>query len=98
MRYSERNPVRARLLTEAASWAWSSAAVHCGTREPPSWLDLEKWSKRCSARTWREYLGAEESEEEVATVRRCTHKISLDAADFARHVPRFRPQVPLGLG
>jgi putative transposase len=28
-RYTELNPVRADLVAEAASWMWSSAAVHC---------------------------------------------------------------------
>jgi putative transposase len=87
LRYSERNPVRARLVAEAASWAWSSAAVHCGTREPPSWLDLEMWSKRWSARTWQEYLGAGESEDDVASVRRCTHTgRPLGTTDFLHSV------------
>jgi hypothetical protein len=28
LRYTELNPVRAKLVTEAASWTWSSAAAH----------------------------------------------------------------------
>ncbi len=29
-RYVERNPVRARLVSQAADWPWSSAAAHTG--------------------------------------------------------------------
>jgi len=35
VRYVERNPVRARLVSSAQEYAWSSAAAHCGLREDP---------------------------------------------------------------
>jgi putative transposase len=73
LRYTERNPVRAGMVVDAASWAWSSAAVHCATQEAPLWLDLEMWSKRWSARTWRQYLAAREPEDQLAAIRQSTH-------------------------
>ena len=32
LRYVERNPVRDRLVRRAETYAWSSAAAHCGWR------------------------------------------------------------------
>jgi putative transposase len=31
LRYTELNPVRAQLVTDAPAWIWSGAAAHCGT-------------------------------------------------------------------
>jgi putative transposase len=33
LRYTERNPVCAKLVAEAAWWPWSSAAVHCAEQQ-----------------------------------------------------------------
>jgi hypothetical protein len=68
-----RNPLRAGLEVKAESWKWSSAAAHCGSRQPDSGLDLEMWNKRWSTGSWREYLAAGETEEEIAAIRQCTH-------------------------
>jgi len=73
MRYVELNPVRAGLASEAASWKWSSAGVHCGGSESDANLDLELWERRWSSASWREYLEAEETESERLSIRRCTH-------------------------
>ncbi|MFZ0821661.1 MAG: transposase [Candidatus Acidiferrales bacterium] len=73
LRYTELNPLRAKLVTEAAAWTWSSAAVHCALRQPPAWLDMEIWSKRWSAESWREYLASNEPDDQFAAIRQCTH-------------------------
>ena len=73
LRYTELNPVRAKLVPEAVSWPWSSAADHCAAREAPPWLDTEMWSRRWKAEKWREYLADGEREEEITTIRQCTH-------------------------
>jgi len=73
LRYTELNPVRAKLVGEAAAWMWSSAGAHCAAREVPSWLDIEMWSRRWSAQTWRQYLDSGEGEKDLAEIRRCTH-------------------------
>lgn len=38
--YVELNPVRARLVTRAEDWPWSSCRVHLGLADAPPWLDL----------------------------------------------------------
>lgn len=73
MRYAELNPVRAGLVSEAESWAWSSAAAHCGSCDPALGLEMDTWKSRWSTGTWPQYLTAGEPTEEVAEIRRCTH-------------------------
>lgn len=73
LRYTELNPVRARMVREAAQWKWSSAAVHCVGRDAPPWLDVELWSERWSAKNWCEYLASGEREQELQAIRQCTH-------------------------
>jgi putative transposase len=38
LRYTELNPLRARLVAKPESWSWSSAASHCGTKAAEEWL------------------------------------------------------------
>ena len=73
LRYAELNPVRARLVKEAESWAWSSASTHCGVTGTESWLEMELWEKRWSSKTWREFLARGEQEADLRDLRRCTH-------------------------
>jgi putative transposase len=73
LRYVELNPVRAKLVPEAASYGWSSAAAHCAKQQTPPWLHLELWGKRWSASGWRKYLAGGEREEELSAIRQCTH-------------------------
>ena len=44
LRYTELNPVRAKLVTEATSWAWSSAVAHCGVAQEDTFLSMELWA------------------------------------------------------
>ena len=73
LRYTERNPVRARLVDKPQDWKWSSAAVHCGALEVPAWVKRERFSKRWSVLTWRTYVGEAESESEMRELRQNTH-------------------------
>ena len=73
LRYTELNPVRAGLVTEAAAWGWSSAAVHCGETPAGAWLDLEEWQERWDVSRWRAYLAAGDPESDMMAVRQCTH-------------------------
>jgi putative transposase len=73
LRYTERNPVRAGLVKEAAEWSWSSAAAHCGSGEPDACLALEMWRRRWTPETWRKYLEEGESESELRVLRRSTY-------------------------
>ena len=38
-RYTELNPVRARLVETPGDWPWSSYRAHCGRVDSPTWLD-----------------------------------------------------------
>jgi putative transposase len=38
-RYTELNPVRARMVDAPGDWAWSSYRAHCGLIDSPAWLD-----------------------------------------------------------
>jgi len=85
LRYVELNPVRAGLVAEAASWPWSSAAVHCGAAAAGAWLDMEAWGARWNAAQWREYLRAGQSESDIMAVRQSTHTgRPLGTAEFVR--------------
>jgi putative transposase len=73
LRYTELNPVRAGLTSEAEAWRWSSAAAHCGAEARNEILDLEVWRKDWIASAWREYLAVGETESKLTEIRRCTH-------------------------
>ena len=49
LRYTELNPLRARLVAEPDLWRWSSAAIHCGVRTDDEYLALEMWRNRWTA-------------------------------------------------
>jgi REP element-mobilizing transposase RayT len=40
-RYVERNPVAARMVSEATDWPWSSCRAHLGQAQTPPWLDSD---------------------------------------------------------
>jgi len=85
LRYTELNPVRAKLVARAESWRWSSAAAHCGSGETNFALETDLWSNRWSPESWREYLAAGETEAEVTAIRQCTHTgRPLGTAEFIR--------------
>jgi hypothetical protein len=71
--FTELNPVRAQLVTEAQAWAWSSAAAHCAVVQADRFLSTELWQNHWTNASWREYLAAGETETELARIRRCTH-------------------------
>jgi putative transposase len=51
-RYAVLNPVRARLVSDAASWRWSTFRGTAGLQEPPSWLQTDwiEWAFRAQTR------------------------------------------------
>jgi hypothetical protein len=65
--------LRAGLVLEVELWPWSSAASHCGTRADDESLALDLWSSHWTAPAWREYLGAGETESQLAVIRQRTH-------------------------
>ncbi len=89
LRYSELNPVRAGLASEAEAWMWSSAAAHCGAEARNEILDLEVWRKNGTASAWRQYLAAGEMESKLTEIRRCTHTgRPLGSAEFVQALER----------
>jgi putative transposase len=72
MAYIELNPVRAGLVSSAAEYPWSSAAVHLGLRSELSGLvDLQWWSDRWTKWDWSAFLGDPAFDAEA--VRMATH-------------------------
>src|SRR5579862_2991483 len=98
LRYTERNPVRAGLVTAAQDWEWSSAPAHCGTSDAEPRLDMAAWSKRWSRATWREYLRYDENEADLHAIRTSTHTgRPLGSGEFVRALEeatarRLQPQ------
>ncbi len=72
--YIERNPVRARLCRKAWRWRWSSAAAHCGGKDPTGLLDLPGWSEQMDTQRWRNLLTTAGDEQQLARLRLCTSR------------------------
>lgn len=88
LRYTELNPVRARMVETAERWRWSSAAAHCHPQEV-TWLEMKLWRARWTATSWREYLTEGESHARLTALRRCTYSgRPLGAADFVAGLER----------
>ena len=62
LRYVDLNPVRARLVVEAVSYEWSSAAAHASGKDPTGLLDQEAWRELCPLNDWGEVLAASPDE------------------------------------
>lgn len=98
LRYTERNPVRAGLVSAAQDWEWSSAPAHCGITDADPCLDMAAWSKRWSRATWRGYLHYDENETELIAIRKSTHTgRPLGSGEFVRTLEeatarRLQPQ------
>lgn len=70
MRYVERNPVRAHMVTHAADYRWSSAAAHCfGLHDP---LLEAGASSTVQVRDWAEWLEGEDNDAFERFLRECT--------------------------
>jgi len=68
LRYIERNPVEADLVSKPTDWEWSSAGTHCamGRRWPLINVDLR--GELADARGWRALIGTALNEEELQDV------------------------------
>lgn len=76
LRYVERNPLRAKLVTHAERWAWSSLAwramATAGTKARRPGM-LAEWPVRCP-RHWIEHVNTPQSEAELAALRRSVER------------------------
>lgn len=73
LRYTELNPVRARMTNAPEAYRWSSASAHCGGAQSDLALDTELWSKQWNYKTWKEYLSEPGAEADAEAIRECTH-------------------------
>ena len=73
LRYAELNPVRAGLVDQPETYAWSSAAAHCGTALPDPILDMSFWQQNWNHSAWREFLRAPDATADDEAIRQCTH-------------------------
>lgn len=74
LRYSEQNPVRARIVRLPWAYEWSSAAAHVGLGNDRGLLDLEKWWASDMSVHWRAFLIESLSEETLRILRAHTLK------------------------
>jgi putative transposase len=71
LRYVERNPVRAGLISIAQQYPWSSAAAHCGLRSDPMLSPLPAGLVVTEA-NWASWLGEKEDDEAISRLRLVT--------------------------
>ena len=75
IRYVERNPVRAGLVTRAEDYPWSSARAHCEATRDPVLTDNEGWSRRRNAiGNWSVWLAEAERAPELDAIRARTRR------------------------
>ena len=72
MTYVERNPVRARMVSAAVDYPWSSAAAHCGEPDKSGLIDAASWARRFPPNEWAAILRDHEDEELSNELRRTT--------------------------
>ena len=92
LRYTERNPLRARMVDAPERYPWSSAALHCDSASEPLPLrvDLERWQATWTAETWREFLDGADADAEAERLRASTHTgRPLGPPDFVEALERM---------
>lgn len=68
IRYVERNPVRALIVSRAEQYPWSSAAAHCGLRSDPLLSPLPS-PRPTETAHWSAWLAEKDDEKILATLR-----------------------------
>ena len=56
LRYTEQNPVRARMVRVPWTYPWSSAPAHTGQGDSTGLIDLAGWEKLSRGLDWKEFL------------------------------------------
>jgi putative transposase len=72
LRYVERNPVAAGLVSRAWDYEWSSAAAHVGRKDRTGLLDLDAWRERWPAEDWRKLLQSPDDERSISALEHST--------------------------
>ena len=101
MRYTEQNPVRAKIAPHAWDYLWSSASAHVGGKDAGGLLDLKAWQGMMGASEWRKLLRRRVRQEEVRVLRRSTHRgwpLATDrmVSKFERLLGRRLRPLPIG--
>jgi putative transposase len=87
VRYVERNPVRANMVSRAEKYRWSSAAAHCGQRGDPLLSEIPMSAPHDD---WRDWLAEGLPEEEQERIRRATRRGAPYASEsFIRELERL---------
>ena len=101
IRYVERNPVRAKMVTKAEEYRWSSAAAHCGQRRDSVLTGKKAWTNQFNAiADWSSWLLAEDDAGKMQLLRLHVEKgLPCGSEDFVHKLGRiigraleFRPQ------
>jgi putative transposase len=71
MRYVELNPVRARMVRDAATYEWSSASVHLGNPDNLGLLATKDWNRCWTPEEWHTVLN--EGTDDSAAIREATY-------------------------
>ena len=75
VRYVERNPVKAGIITRAEDYRWSSAADHCGRRRDPILTQDPGWNRALeSVGDWSRWLAADDGDAECDDLRESTRQ------------------------
>lgn len=92
IRYVERNPLRAKMVTGAEQWKWSSAWTrHQRSSTTSRWLAL--LTDPPLPRRWREWVNQPQSEAEIKAIRTCIRR----GSPFGSEVWTRNSVVRLGL-
>ncbi|MFM7051419.1 MAG: transposase, partial [Planctomycetota bacterium] len=68
VRYIERNPVDAGMVSHASEWPWSSAHMHCGSGRRWLLVNADVRAEYVDPREWRRVLGEPLLEEELQQI------------------------------
>ncbi len=75
IRYVERNPVRAGMVSKAENYRWSSAGGHCGLRQDATLTDKSDWRRQLdSIGDWAAWLGDGDEPDKLEVLRRNADK------------------------
>ena len=74
IRYVELNPVRAKMVTSAVDYEWSSARVHSGLEESELLARLPTQYQPSRQSDWLSYLNENEDADLIAVIRRNIEK------------------------
>jgi len=72
MRYTETNPVRAKMVRKPWRYPYSSAAAHIENTDPTELLDMKWWRAKSKHFDWRTILQKEMDKQELDSIRLAT--------------------------